>query len=400
MDKKKNWRIPNWEDLNFLSNTGHNELYFQYMKDRSRRNITTTQSVHSYSNSSFTNIGGVLAPNGKIYYIPFDSASATQWYYININGESVAYSHGLTPVRYAYAGGVLNTKGRIYLVPMWQATATVWHYIDTTKKPGTTGHLVAYSHGVSITETNPYFGGALSPNGNIYLAPYRYCNNSIWHYISSSGAVVAYTHGYGTALSDYGYIGAVLAGDGNIYLSPYYMSTATSWHYINTSGQVIAYTRPYAGMVYGSYGAALSVDGKRVYFIPYGQSTATYWFCFDTSLGSLIAYSHGVTAVQYAYAGGVLAPNGRIYMVPYNQATATVWHYIDTNLNPGDTGHVVAYTHGVSCTAAAFRGGVLSPNGRIYLVPNASYTTSYYINTNTADVFSNNICLSPYLNKY
>ena len=92
---------------------------------------------------------------------------------------------------------------------------------------------------------------------------------------------------------------------------------------------------------------------------------------------------HGATAVAIAYIGGVLSPNGRIYLVPLYQATATVWHYIDTA-----TGSVVAYTHGATAVASAYIGGVLSPNGRIYLVPlnQATSTVWHYIDTATGSV--------------
>ena len=97
----------------------------------------------------------------------------------------------------------------------------------------------------------------------------------------------------------------------------------------------------------------------------------------------VVAYTHGATVVASAYFGGVLSPNGRIYLCPYLQATAVVWHYIDTA-----TGSVVAYTHGATVVASAYVGGVLSPNGRVYLCPTSQATAAvwHYIDTATGSV--------------
>ena len=136
-------------------------------------------------------LGGILAPNGRIYLIPLNNATAPQWHYIDTNtGAVVAYSHGMgTLITQAYAGGTLAPDGKIYLTPYAQATNTQWHYIDTTKEPGSTGHIVAYSHGVvaSInTSSYAYCSGILVPNGRIYMIPFRQGSSTTWHYIETN----------------------------------------------------------------------------------------------------------------------------------------------------------------------------------------------------------------------
>jgi hypothetical protein len=116
-----------------------------------------------------------------------------------------------------------------------------------------------------------------------------------------------------------------------------------------------------------------------------------------------VAYAHGLgadTPVANAYAGGVLAPNGRVWLVPWDQATQTKWHYIDTA-----TGTVVAYAHGLGAdtpVANAYAGGVLTPNGRIWLVPRnqATQTKWHYIEPNSNGSWNKNLCTNPMFNKF
>jgi hypothetical protein len=91
-----------------------------------------------------------------------------------------------------------------------------------------------------------------------------------------------------------------------------------------------------------------------------------------------------------AYKGGILASNGRIYLIPCNQAWQTYWHYIDTD------GAIKAYAHGVGAQIQFngsygnydYSAGVLSSNNRVYFIPNDQSYMSYwhYIDTSTGQV--------------
>jgi hypothetical protein len=114
---------------------------------------TLPQSVYSYDGYgadapvAYAYVGGVLAPNGRVWLVPYGQATSAKWHYIDTaTGTVVAYAHGLgadTPVANAYYGGVLAPNGRVYLVPLEQSAQTKWHYIDTS-----TGSVVAYAHGL------------------------------------------------------------------------------------------------------------------------------------------------------------------------------------------------------------------------------------------------------------
>ena len=62
------------------------------------------------------------------------------------------------------------------------------------------------------------------------------------------------------------------------------------------------------------------------------------------------------------YAGGVLAPNGHVYMVPYNANNIG-------DFDPATDAFSVVSISGVISHGSKYAGGVLAPNGHIYMVP-------------------------------
>jgi hypothetical protein len=420
MDKKKTFRIPNWENLELLN--GHGELYKQYSSERVARGVVgADQSIIGYSHGvsavAAAYYGGVLSPDGRIYLIPFTQGTVDNWHLIETNGTIKTYFNGLL-IRNnnSYAGGVLDPNGRIYLIPFGQSKSKSWEYINTKKIPGEAGHVKNYNAPLGVV-ANAFIGGTLGYNGNIYLIPTGQATSTLWFYIDSSGTPNSYSHGMGS-LPFNAYVGGVLSPDGKIYLIPYTQCTANVWHYIDSTkspgaaGHVVAYshglaTKPVsAGYVSG----VLSPDGK-IYLGPQVQSTDTMWHYIDTNktpgaAGHVVAYSHGASGiVDNGYQGcSPVTPNGRIYLIPRGQCTTTMWHYIDVTKTPGAAGHVVAYSHGSSgfkTTQAQYIGCALSPNGRLYLVPSQQGDQSiwHYIDTNTNDMFSINLNTSPFHNK-
>ena len=62
------------------------------------------------------------------------------------------------------------------------------------------------------------------------------------------------------------------------------------------------------------------------------------------------------------YAGGVLAPNGHVYMVPWNANNIG-------DFDPATDAFSVVSISGVISHGSKYAGGVLAPNGHIYMVP-------------------------------
>ena len=157
-----------------------------------------------------------------------------------ISDVVVAYTHGFGTAlpNNAYLGGVYSpTQNRIYMIPNGISDVADWHYIDCSN-----GNVVAYTHGFGTAlPSSVYFSGVYSPTQNrIYMIPYGISNQANWHYIDcDNGNVVAYTHGFGTTLSFTAYLGGVYSPTQNrIYMIPNSISDVADWHYIQTFSDI------------------------------------------------------------------------------------------------------------------------------------------------------------------
>ena len=115
----------------------------------------TTQTFGSLSGSAKW-VGGVLAPNGKIYGIPFNSPTV-----LEIDPETQAtQTFGSLLGTVKWFGGVLAPNGKIYGIP--RNSTTVLEIDPETQATQTFG---------SLSGSAKWFGGVLAPNGKIYGIP-------------------------------------------------------------------------------------------------------------------------------------------------------------------------------------------------------------------------------------
>lgn len=117
--------------------------------------IASTYSL-VYTLSSFAYLGGVLAPNGDIHFVPW---SANRGQKVSQDGTVSTYSLVYTTTS-AYFGAVLASNGDIHFVPFSAAVG---------QKISTNGIVSTYS--LIYTTSNAYSGGVLAPNGDIYFVP-------------------------------------------------------------------------------------------------------------------------------------------------------------------------------------------------------------------------------------
>ena len=106
---------------------------------------------------SFKWIGGVLAPNGKIYAIPHNS---TQILEIDPNTRT-ATTFGNFSGSAKWIGGVLAPNGKIYGIP--SSSTQILEIDPNTKTTTLFGNLSDDSY--------KWIGGVLAPNGKIYAIP-------------------------------------------------------------------------------------------------------------------------------------------------------------------------------------------------------------------------------------
>jgi hypothetical protein len=257
-----------------------------------------------------------LAPNGLIYTFPtganyVGTINPTTSVYTS-NVISTSYSTG----GYLYAGGgALHPNGNIYVPPSGSPANVASVMVLTPSSPGGTFTAIAST---TNSATDAFFGGAiLAPNGMIYFIP------------------------RGSA-----YIGRI---DGN--------GTFTS---NSVSGTVPT------GNKYG--GAALGPNGL-IYCIPsgIGSNVGVIDPVANTYSSNYVTMVN--TVVNNAFLGGVLAPNGKIYCVPWYQTTVGIIDPVANTFTNGPALSSATNAAGPGYGNQAYYGGCLGPDGNIYCTP-------------------------------
>jgi streptogramin lyase len=318
--------------------------------------------------------GGVLAPNGNIYFCP---VGATNVLVLNpTTGVTSNLTGGATYTASGWSGGVLAPNGNIYFAPLNATNVLVLN--PTT---GVTSNLTG---GATYT-ANGWSGGVLAPNGNIYFTPYCATNTLV---LNPTTGVTSNLTGGGTYNASYGYFGSVLAPNGNIYFCPL---NSSSILFLNpTTGVTSNITGGATYTLANAWiGGVLHPNGK-IYFTPY---SATNILVLDPVTGVTSNLTGGATFTSpQGWSGGVLGPNGNIYFTPYQATNVLV-------LNP-TTGVTSNLTGGGTYTATGwFGGGTLAPNGSIYFSPNSATNIMRLNFAGLSQTPSSNYCLSAWTNK-
>jgi hypothetical protein len=354
-----------------------------YLRALTRAN---SNAVASFSSDNLTGsvaygYGGVLAPNSKIYCIPFTPgglASPTVSVF-NLITNSIS-SFGTVSGDYAYIGGVLAPNGKIYCIP---ANATAVGFIDPITDSFDT---------TTVTGTAPgsfaYRGGVLAPNGKIYCIPSGATAVGVIDPILNT-----FTTFGGSISGANKYSGGVLAPNGKIYCIPF---NATAVGVIDPIANT--FTTPVTGAAPGSLaynGGVLAPNGK-IYCIPTNTSAVGV---IDPIANTFTTPVTGTAPGTDAYSSGVLAPNGKIYCIPFSATTVGV---IDPVLNTFSSNSVTGTTPG----AYSYLGGVLAPNGTIYCIPFSAGPARLITSTGAisfsglSQLPSSNYCLSAWTNKF
>jgi hypothetical protein len=111
-------------------------------------------------------VGGVLAPNGKIHGLPREAGRVLV---IDPRQNTVDFISGLAPGGNKWAGGVLAPNGKIYGIPRDDSGILV---VDPSA--GTADPVgVALPPGPPVNPADPgkWIGAVLAPNGRIYGIP-------------------------------------------------------------------------------------------------------------------------------------------------------------------------------------------------------------------------------------
>lgn len=299
-----------------------------------------------------------------------------------------------------FVGGVLAPNGHIYCIPY---NANYVMKIDTNYGSETYGKPSRIE--TEITEADAgvtsakWFGGVLAPNGKIYCAPY----NAMWVLvIDTKTDTISYlgkddtSYEFATtnvSVSMMMYRGAVLHPDGYIVFVPYNAQTVAT---LDLKDETVKFVTDNVGSIRLSdpnkwFGGVYDPTNDAIVFIPYKKGFSATWGMMYNGTFSIMKHTSYTALSDSQFGGGVLAPNGNIYMIPHNSDQAAVLSYSSDGENGlfGSTG------------MGKYMGGVLAPNGCIYCAPYDCGTILKISPSPSLNLdFGLSTILSPYLNKF
>ena len=313
--------------------------------------------------------GGVLAPGGFIYGIPY---GATDILKIDTSNDTVSTFGDLSAIGGGnkWDGGVLAPNGFIYGIPR---NATSVLKIDTSKDTATTFGNIAGSL--------KWTSGILAPNGCIYGIPNS--ATSVLKIDPTTDTITTFGS-YTAGGSGFKWQGGVLAPNGIIYCVPF---RANKILRIDTNNDTVS--------EFGSYpvggekwlGGAISKDGK-VYFAPQNR---TDFLKIDPLNDSITSFGSLPGTGVYVYGGMYYMPNNRFYGIPSELAYGF-------KLNPENDTAITIGTIGGSPIYAWFS-GLSSPNGAIYGIPFDGSSVLKIENEGVINGFDEDFLMSGYYNK-
>ena len=336
-----------------------------------------------------------LAPNGLIYTFPTQNNS-----YIGIiNPITSVYTYnaistGLGTDGYKYiGGGALHPNGNIYVPPAGNPANSV--NVGVFTPSGSSGTFTTIAS-TSNAVTDAFEGGAvLAPNGMIYFVPQgsayigRIDGNGTFTSNSVSGTVPTGNKYGGAALGPNGLIYCIPGGIGrNVGVIDPVANTYSS-NYVTMVNTVVDYA---------FFGVVLAPNGK-IYCIPRNSTTVGIIDPVANTFTNGPALSSATNAAgsgvgNDAYWGGCLGPDGNIYCAPVTANNILV-------INP--TTNTVSYLS-TGFTSPLYRGIIMAPNGKLYMksagngpVGTRSVATISFTGLNQLP--SSNWCLSAYANR-
>jgi hypothetical protein len=343
-------QFPDW-DLNNVSG----QVFIDALNDNQQPFDPNITGLFGSLGAGSKWIGGVLAPNGKVYGIPFGSTEVLE---IDPVNQTTAL-FGSLGAGSKWAGGVLAPNGKIYGIPFGSAQVLE---IDPVNQ--TTALFGSFSG------SSKWFGGVLAPNGKIYGIP---ANSTQVLEIDPVNQTTAL---FGSLSGSAKWFGGVLAPNGKIYGIP---RTSTEVLEIDPVNQTTALFGSLSG-ANKWYGGVLASNGK-IYGIPFGSTEV-----LEIDPVNQTTALFGSFSGANKWYGGVLASNGKIYGIP-NTSTQVL------EIDPVNQ---TTALFGSLSGANKWAGGVLAPNGKIYGIPFGSAEVLEIGDTSPIDI---NFPLSRYVNK-
>jgi hypothetical protein len=311
--------LPSGQDTQILTNVNGANSYSYPGYNFSGGDMFAGQSVDTSAiilNNpvNYNYLGGVLAPNGRIYCMAgaANHVGIINPYNNTIDTTTISITnYPDLSAGFKFWGGVLGTNGKIYCVPRRVNYVGIIDPVTNTFD-STSITFTPSQTGVSLT-SDAYATGALGSNGNIYFCPYsatkimrlRTIDNSL-NFIDVSNT------------SSVNWDGSVCGPDGNVYFLPRSDSRIIRVDVGNETVSIAFNTG--VGQSGFSSGGVLGLDGI-IYCMPNsnnnsGGNSANKLLFYDVlnNIGGTITAN--LPRGGEKFYGGVLAPNGKIYMIP------------------------------------------------------------------------------------
>ena len=303
-------------------------------------------SFGSLQSSSYGRYGGVLAPNGKIYFAPFTANFITVLDPLTHDLEEIQVNSGFS---YFWCGGVLAPNGFIYFIPYRARKVLKFNYLDNS---------------FSVLENTSNFfpwdgqaGGVLGFNNKIYSFPYSN-NNRITEFdpLTDTAVFVGEEIPFFKSRAYYGCVNGL---NGKIYGIPSDKKQPIyEFDPLSGSGSFVS-----GELSYG-YESAITLPSGKILFVP---GSGKEFLLFDPSAYSLEYFGyHNVSFAEYR--GSVLGADGLVYLAPMGGKEVM-------RVDPENK--TIALIGAVRYGVRKYQGGVLAPNGNIYLAPGEETRVSY-----------------------
>jgi len=351
--------VPAWDQLG--QRTGYQFVKaVDIIKDQFSYYNYSGYLTGSFSSQASKWFGGVLAPNGSIYFSPYSATSSLK---INTttNPETISFigSGSFGTPSLAWVGGALAPNNKIYMSPSNNTNVAV---INTN------------NDSVSLLPFIAGFYGAVTANdGNVYFVPY---SATVIGKVNTADDTIAT---FGSLSAGNKYVGGVLApNNGCIYCVPYDASTILK---INPVTQQLTTFGSFAGS--GKwFGGVLGPNGL-IYCAPFNSTGSLIINPFNDTF----AVSGSLAVDNGKYSGGALGLDGNVYCAGNGFSKYLKINTVTNQLSE------------VTITNGSRVGMVLAPNGKMYGIPHNA-TSLLVLSMNVSSSVDQNIPLSRYLNKF
>lgn len=355
--------------------------------------------------------GGVLAPNGNIYCIPYNSSSLL---IINPKLNLVYLTSTIDLSSSKWLGGVFTSNGKIYCCPDSHDSVLI---IDTNTSSFNTTTISG------LGSSGSKWGGAvLSPNGKIYCIPR---NNSNVLSINPTLNTVDTTSIVGLGSTTDKWWGGALSTNGKIYGTPF---SSSSVLILDPDSAVTTLTGTHTLATYNDSTQILTgsastfttelIIGDNIIITTSSGSTYTGHVQFISSstslklllqLGVSLTVAGNITNLQKTkradiqtiqglsgggWKGSVLAPNGKLYSMPSGSSRVLITDPQSSFINLTGIHSSASYT-GSTLTGSSSLFTTELVSGDVIVI--STTTITYYATVSGAPASNTSLTVSPAL---